>query len=83
MWRTMIRALSKSWLVRSGVLPWVVRGGKEMNWRRQLAVLVIVFALGGCAQANTGQAGAQYAPYSQDNGIRPEHSSPPAASVPS
>jgi hypothetical protein len=38
-----------------------------------LAALFVTLALAGCAQGTTGQAGAQYAPYSQDNGIRPEH----------
>ena len=45
-----------------------------MNWRGWLAALFVMLALTGCVQAATGQAGAQYAPYSpEDHGIRPGH----------
>jgi hypothetical protein len=45
-----------------------------MDWHRSLAALFVVFALTGCAQGTTGQAGTPYAPYPPEtNGIRPEH----------
>jgi hypothetical protein len=54
----------------------VEREGSEQvkDRKRRLAALLVALALSGCAQSTTGQAGAQYAPYSSDNnGIRPEH----------
>jgi hypothetical protein len=45
-----------------------------MHWQRRLAALFVVLALAGCVPGTTGQAGAQYAPYSSENsGIRLEH----------
>jgi Spy/CpxP family protein refolding chaperone len=38
-----------------------------MNCRRRLAALFVVLTLAGCAQGTTGQAQAQYAPYSPEN----------------
>jgi hypothetical protein len=39
-----------------------------MNLRRRLATLILLLALGGCAQMATGPGQEPYAPYSHDNG---------------
>jgi hypothetical protein len=39
-----------------------------MTLRRRFAALVVILALGGCAQVATGQRQAPYAPYQRDTG---------------
>jgi hypothetical protein len=39
-----------------------------MNLHRRLAALLVILALGGCAQGATGQGQAPDAPYSHDSG---------------
>jgi hypothetical protein len=51
-----------------------MNGGPVLILQRELAALLVVLALAGCAQSTAGQVGSPYSPFSPANtGMRPEH----------